>query len=860
MGPKKGKGEEWRQCGKCQRVVHRTDLDQHAHSCQDTPTFLLDGVLQARVLHTPALPVRDTVKKLGAGWGDRVVLLHPGTMGVCGLGVGQPCLVSGQHVLWSWPCDGLPPTSLLLPPILLHLLGEGGQSVDVVTVQRFLPPSADAHHVHVCMERESEIYQTDVFSQVLSSAMDGHYVRQHGRHAVRCWGRQCTFRVTAVTTLQPPSLPLHLHHHHSTPPPALDGECPGVDSLSDSLASVDLSATGDDPPPSPLTPLRHTGGERTPAAQSPVGVTTPERSEGQPMGQFHTPLLPTGPPGRGCGGQFFRVTPCTQFHVQPQCVPVAESGERRVTFDSVGGLDRQIEQLRTHCVAPLLAAKTNSVSGQSAVSPSGVLLYGPSGTGKSLLAQALVNEVDVYTVHLSPADLYSKFFGETEKKLQSVFKTARQRCPSVVIVDQVEAVCPRRSQTTSDLEKRVVTTFLTLMDSLTTASRETCVVIGLTSKPDDLDPALRRARRFDLEIETGVPTASDRLQILRAILQDVPHTLTDRELKELADVTHGYVGADLAAVVREGRQRGWKLTEDVQPPLRAEDLRAAIRLVSPSAMREVQFEVPQVRWSDIGGQEEVKLKLRQAVEWPLTHPEAFHRLGITPPAGCLLYGPPGCSKTMIAKALATESGLNFLAVKGPELFEKYVGESERAVREIFRKARAAAPSIIFFDEIDSLAVERGRSGGGSGVADRVLTQLLTEMDGVVQLTGVTIVAATNRPDMVDQALLRPGRFDRLLYVPLPDAATRLQILQIVAQRTPVADDVCLTELVDKTHNYSGAELTALCQEAALLAMTESVEARQVHHRHFSAALNVVLPQTPHTLIQFYQDYTARRGL
>ncbi|KAL8610042.1 hypothetical protein ACOMHN_045440 [Nucella lapillus] len=503
---------------------------------------------------------------------------------------------------------------------------------------------------------------------------------------------------------------------------------------------------------------------------------------------------------------------------------------------------------------------TPSPPTSSALARKGILVFGPPGTGKSLLAEALANELDVYTLRLSPVDLYSKYFGETEKKLRSAFQTARQRSPSLIIVDQVEGFCGRRDTASpSDLEIRTLHTFLTLMDALSEGP-ERCVVIGLTSKPDDLDPALRQVHRFEMAIETGVPTAADRLQILRRLLCGVAHALTEADMETLARTTHAYVGADLKEVVRQGREQRWDLTRDIEAPLTSSDLNWGVKQVSPSAMREVHLEVPQVRWSDIGGQEEIKLQLRQAVEWPITHPEAFKRMGITPPAGCLLYGPPGCSKTMIAKALATESGLNFVAVKGPELFDKYVGESERAVREVFRKARSAAPSIIFFDEIDSLSVERGGSGGGNSVADRVLTQLLTEMDGIVALRGVTIVAATNRPDLIDKALLRPGRFDRLLYVPLPDADARLQILQIIRQRTPMADDVCLHDLVSQTDRFSGAELTALCQEAGIQAMTENVKAREVHQRHFDAALRTVWPRTTQDTIHFYEKYTAHRAV
>ncbi|MBN3317802.1 SPAT5 protein, partial [Atractosteus spatula] len=339
----------------------------------------------------------------------------------------------------------------------------------------------------------------------------------------------------------------------------------------------------------------------------------------------------------------------------------------------------------------------------------------------------------------------------------------------------------------------------------------------------------------------------------------------------LADSAHGYVGADLAAVCKEAGLHALRraLSKDAQlsdaevmgtVAVTFLDFQQAMNDVRPSAMREVAIDVPKVRWADVGGMDQVKLKLKQAVEWPLKHPESFSRMGISPPKGILLYGPPGCSKTMIAKALANESGINFLAIKGPELLSKYVGESERAVREVFRKARAVAPSIVFFDEIDALAVERGSSSGSSGVADRVLAQLLTEIDGIEQLRDVTVLAATNRPDMIDKALMRPGRLDRIIYVPLPDAATRREILKLQFSNIPVAEDVCLNDLVIQTKKYSGAEITALCQEAALLALQEDINAKCIRGKHFETALEIVKPRIPDSLIQSYVNYQKQSGL
>uniref|UniRef100_A0A2D4JAS9 AAA+ ATPase domain-containing protein n=4 Tax=Micrurus TaxID=8634 RepID=A0A2D4JAS9_MICLE len=397
------------------------------------------------------------------------------------------------------------------------------------------------------------------------------------------------------------------------------------------------------------------------------------------------------------------------------------------------------------------------------------------------------------------------------------------------------------------------------------------LVLGATNRPHALDSALRRPGRFDKEIEIGVPNSQDRLDILRKVLSKTPNSLSASDLTQLADSAHGYVGADLAALCKEAgmhalrrilRKKENLLDDDVSVSLiiNHSDFLQAMNDVRPSAMREVTIDVPKISWSDIGGLEDVKLKLKQAVEWPLKHPESFIRMGIQPPKGVLLYGPPGCSKTMIAKALAHESGLNFLAVKGPELMKKYVGESERAVREIFRKARAVSPSILFFDELDALAVERGSSSSSVNVTNRVLAQLLTEMDGIEQLKDVTVLAATNRPDMIDKALIRPGRFDRIIYVPLPDEATRREIFKIQFCNMPISSEVNLDELVIQTEKYSGAEITAVCREAALLALQEDIEAKYIMKEHFQQALVVVTPRIPDSLQKFYEEYQQRSGL
>ncbi|XP_022086133.1 spermatogenesis-associated protein 5-like isoform X2 [Acanthaster planci] len=538
-----------------------------------------------------------------------------------------------------------------------------------------------------------------------------------------------------------------------------------------------------------------------------------------------------------------------------------------VTYDKIGGLSRQLKTIRETLELPLKNPKFFKSLGVAP--PRGVLMYGPPGVGKTMIARAVANEVGAHVTIINGPEVMSRYYGESEARLRSIFREAAKSAPSLIFIDELDALCPHRERVQSDLEKRIVATLLTLMDGVDAlASRGHLMVLGATNRPDAVDPALRRPGRFDREIEIGVPNAGDRADILSKCLQHVPHTLTKADITVVADTAHGYVGADLAAVCKEAaihsfeRLKGTLSDSELKDTVSvsSQDVLLALKTVKPSAMREVEIRVPRVHWSDIGGQVAIKQKLKQAVEWPIKHPEAFQRLGITPPRGILMYGPPGCSKTLIAKALATESGLNFISVKGPELFNKWVGESERAVREVFRKARTAAPAIIFFDEIDALAVERGSSSGGSNVADRVLGQLLTEIDGVEKLQDVTIVAATNRPDMIDKALLRPGRLDRILHITLPDSQTRRDIFQIQFRIMPIASDVDVESLVGETEKYSGAEVVALCREAGLAAMQEDINIDSVCARHFMQALQTVQPRTPDKLIRFYEDYIETSGL
>ncbi|XP_075229276.1 ATPase family gene 2 protein homolog A isoform X2 [Lycorma delicatula] len=476
----------------------------------------------------------------------------------------------------------------------------------------------------------------------------------------------------------------------------------------------------------------------------------------------------------------------------------------------------------------------------------GVLLYGLYGTGKTHLAEALGNSSGAYIVNIRSGDLFGKFYGEAESRLKLLFKEALTNSPSVIIFDDIDTVCPKHGG--SDQERRVLATLLASLDSL---GGHDVFIIATTSQIDIIDPALRRPGRFDREIELPIPSLADREKILSKMLRSQPH-VNEETIREVASISHGYVGADLCAVVAQAFSRATKCDNNT---ITSDAFNWALMQIKPSAMREVLVEVPNIRWSDVGGQEKLKLQLRQSIEWPINYPDAFTRLGITPPRGILMFGPPGCSKTMIAKALATESKLNFISIKGPELFSKWVGESEKAVRAVFRRARSVAPSIIFLDELDALAGERGQnSGGGTNVQERVLAQLLTELDGVEPLTNVTIIAATNRPDRIDKALLRPGRLDRLVYVPLPDLVTRRQILELQFQKTVVSNEVNIEKLSENLNGYSGAEVVAVCHEAALNALEEDNEATEVKLRHFKYAMKLITPRTPKSLLDLYDNY------
>jgi len=522
----------------------------------------------------------------------------------------------------------------------------------------------------------------------------------------------------------------------------------------------------------------------------------------------------------------------------------------RVSYEDIGGLGEQIKRIREMVELPLRHPELFERLGVEA--PKGVLLHGPPGTGKTLIAKALASEANANFFTLSGPEIMSKFYGESEERLRELFQEAEENAPSIILIDEIDSIAPKREEVTGEVERRVVAQLLALMDGL--KARGKVVVIGATNRPNALDPALRRPGRFDREIEIGVPDKQGRLEILQIHTRGMP-LAGDVDLKKIADMTHGFVGADLAALTREAAMRAIRrilpeinLEEETIPAevlnkleVTKKDFEDALLEMQPSAMREVFLESPEVHWSDIGGLETAKQELQETVEWPLKYPKLFEHMKARIPRGILLHGPPGTGKTLLAKAVATESEANFINVKGPEFLSKWVGESEKAVRETFRKARQATPCVIFLDEIDSIAPVRG-SGGDSHVTERVISQLLTEMDGLEELHGVTIIAATNRIDILDPALLRPGRFDRIIKIPPPDEKARLEILQIHTRGRPI-EDIDLEKIASETEGMTGADLEAICNEATMLAIRECIQQGiedetkcKITEKHFQEAL------------------------
>lgn len=549
----------------------------------------------------------------------------------------------------------------------------------------------------------------------------------------------------------------------------------------------------------------------------------------------------------------------------------AGKGVPRISYEDIGGLRNEVQKVREMIELPLRHPEIFERIGIEA--PKGVLLFGPPGTGKTLLAKAVASETNANFYTISGPEIMSKFYGESEERLRQVFQEAEENAPSIIFIDEIDSIAPKREEVSGDVEKRVVSQLLTLMDGI--KSRGKLVVIGATNRPNAIDPALRRPGRFDREIEIGIPDDKGRLEVLQIHTRGMPLT-KDVKLESIARVTHGFVGADLEALSKEAAMRSLRrILPEIdmeQSKIPAEtlnkikitnmDFQEALKDVQPSAMREVVVQRPNVRWEDVGGLSEVKEELAEAIDWPLKHADLFEEADVHPPKGILLFGPPGTGKTMIAKAVATTAEANFISVKGPELLSKWVGESEKGVREIFRKARQAAPCVVFFDEIDAIAPRRGGNEGGSNVTERVISQMLTEMDGLEDLKGVVVIGATNRPDIIDEALLRPGRFDRILEVPIPDRESRMQILKIHTSKKPLHPSVNLDKLVELTDGFTGADIAALVNAAAISSVKERVISTtrntskegsdkqeklklQISMKHFEAAMQKIKRRIVH---------------
>ena len=580
------------------------------------------------------------------------------------------------------------------------------------------------------------------------------------------------------------------------------------------------------------------------------------------------------------------VTDSTEIEIseQPAEQLTSKADEDRetpsVTYEDIGGLDRELEQVREMIELPMRPPELFQQLGIEP--PKGVLLHGPPGTGKTLMARAVANEIDAYFTDISGPEIMSKYYGESEEQLREVFEEAEENSPAVIFIDEIDSIAPKRGDTSGDVERRVVAQLLSLMDGL--EERGQVIVIGATNRVDAIDPALRRGGRFDREIEVGVPDKGGRKEILQVHTRGMP-LVEGIDLDQYAESTHGFVGADIAQLSKEAAMNALRrirpeldLEEDEidadtleKLQVTEQDFKQAMKGIEPSALREVFVEVPDITWEDVGGLEETKERLRETIQWPLEYPGVFEQMDMEAAKGVLMYGPPGTGKTLLAKAIANESQSNFISIKGPELLNKYDGESEKGVREVFEKARSNAPTVVFFDEIDSIAGERGQHSGDSGVGERVVSQLLTELDGLEELEDVVVIATTNRPDLIDPALVRPGRLDRHVHVPVPDREARKKILDVHTRHKPLADDVDLDDLAGRTDGYVGADIEAVCREASMAAsrefinsvdpedVDESVGNVRVTAAHFDQALDEVAASVDEETRERYEEIEDRFG-
>ncbi|MGM0771781.1 MAG: CDC48 family AAA ATPase [Halobacteriota archaeon] len=575
------------------------------------------------------------------------------------------------------------------------------------------------------------------------------------------------------------------------------------------------------------------------------------------LGEIKMQVISTNPKG------IVKITEMTELQLLPEAVELPpEQSIPTVMYEDLGGIKPAISKVREMIELPLKHPELFDRLGIEP--PRGVLLHGPPGTGKTMLARAVANESDAYFISVNGPEIMSKYYGESEHQIREIFDEAEQNAPAIIFLDEIDSIAPKRAEVTGEVERRVVSQLLSLMDGL--KERKNVIVIGATNRPEALDMALRRPGRFDREIVLHVPDQDGRLEIFQIHTRGMP-LADDVDLNTLAETTYGFVGADIAALCREAAMGSLRrilpqinleeehIPEDILEKLSvtAEDFKLAQKDVEPSAMREIMIETPNVNWNDVGGLEDIKELLKEAVEWPLKNPESFRRIGVEAPKGVLLYGPPGTGKTMLAKAIANESNSNFIAAKGSDLLSKWYGESEKHISEMFSRARQVSPSIVFLDELDALAPIRGSSMGEPQVTERIVNQLLSELDGLEELHGVVIIGATNRPDIIDPALIRPGRFDELILVPVPDLPTRRKIFEVHTKKMALADDVNIEELLITTDKYTGADIAAVCKKAGRFALREDLMTKEVSQKHFLKAIDETGASVTSDTMKYYED-------